>query len=87
MAAVRSEILLVVRDSLPLDGLALPVFRVGLLVLDRTFGSISDSTGPEADGGGLEEVGIGDWLRDDADEPGTETSGVGAEKGGLLADM
>lgn len=74
MAAVRSEMLLVVRAAPPLDGLAAPPGRrLGLLVFDRTFGSMSESTGPEADGGALEsavdvdDAGTGEWIRDDAD--------------------
>lgn len=87
MAAVKSEILLVVKAPFPLEGVAVPPpCRLGLLVLDRTFGSMSERTGPEADGGALEETaGIGDCAREDADESGADNSGVCGDA--LLADM
>lgn len=74
MAAVRSVISFVVRAAPHLDALAAElVCRDCLLTFDRTFGSISDRTGPEADGGALEDAeGMGDWARDDPEEPGFE---------------
>lgn len=76
MAAVRSEISFVVRAAPPLFEfveLEGPDDREVLLVFDRTLGSISDRTGPEADGGGFgDEVGIGDWAREEPDDPGVK---------------
>jgi hypothetical protein len=71
MADVKSEILLVVRAAPPFEGLAVPPpCRFGLLVFDRTFGSMSDRTGPEADGGAFEEdAAVDDCVRDDAEGP------------------
>lgn len=87
MAAVRSEILLVVRDPLPLDGEAAPPpCRLGLLALDRTFGSMSERTGPEADGGALEDgAGMGECAREDAEDPGADKACVWDN--GFLAAM
>jgi hypothetical protein len=86
IAAVKSEILLVVMAVPPLEGLAVPPLCFCLLVFDRTFGSISDRTGPEADGGGFEEDGaVEDCARDDADGPGAgKLGGLDID---LLADM
>lgn len=91
IAAVRSEILLVVSDPPDLEELPElppppPPCRLGLLVFDRTFGSISDRTGPDADGGGFEEAaGLGDWAREEAEDPGAESPDGCAV--GLLADI
>lgn len=60
--------------------------RFGLLVFERTFGSISESTGPEADGGALEDgLGFGDCARDDEEEAGAFNPVACAA--GLLEDM
>jgi len=77
MAAVKSEILLVVRAAPPFEGLAVPPpCRLGLLVFDRTFGSISDRRGPEADGGAFEEDAVmDDCVREDAEGPGADRVG------------
>jgi hypothetical protein len=74
IAAVRSEISFVVRAAPPLVRFVeVPDDRDDLLVFDRTFGSISDRTGPAADGGGFDDdVGIGDWAREDPDDPGVK---------------
>lgn len=87
MAAVKSEILLVVREPFRLDGdAAPPPSRLGLLVLDRTFGSMSERTGPEADGGAFEDAaGMGECVREDADDPVADRAGV--RDNGLLAAM
>lgn len=87
MAAVKSEILFVVREPFPLDGVtAPPLCRLGLLVLDRTFGSMSERTGPEADGGAFEDDGgMGECAREDAEDPGADKAGVCDN--GLLAAM
>lgn len=89
MAAVKSEMLLVVRAPFPLDEAATPPpCRLGLLLLDRTFGSISERAGPEADGGAFAETaGIGECEREDADDPGADNSGVCGDGDALLADM
>jgi hypothetical protein len=90
IAAVRSEILLVVRDPPDFEGPPelppTPPCRLGLLVFDRTFGSISDRTGPEAEGGGFEgAAGFGEWAREEAEDPGAESTDECAV--GLLADI
>lgn len=83
--------LLVVSDppcfkELPGEPPPLAPWRLGLLVFDRTFGSMSDRTGPDADGGGFEEeAGFGECAREDAEDPGAESPGACAA--GLLADM
>ena len=82
IAAVRSVILFVVSAAPFFDVLAFTLCFC-LLVFDLTFGSISESTGPEAEGGGLEDVGkggIGDWGRDDTEELGAERAGVRADE-------
>lgn len=78
--------LFVVRAPLFFDELGVLVpCRLGLLVLDRTFGSISESTKPEADGGALEDgLGVGDCARDDEEEAGAFNPVCAA---GLLEDM
>ena len=90
MAEVRSEMLLVVRAAPPLDELAAPPpCLFDLLVFDRTFGSKSESTGPEADGGALysaaDNTGTGEWARGDAVCAGVD--GPLCSDDGLLADM
>ena len=93
MAAVRSEILVVVREPLFLDEFAPPpVFRLDLTVFDRTFGSISERTEPAADGGALAETGgRGECVRDGPAATAVAASGdgerAGVEAKGLLADM
>lgn len=84
MAAVRSEISLVVRAAPPLEA---PACRDDLLVFDRTLGSMSDRTGPEAEGGAFEDAGrIGDWAREELDDAGFEDC-IGGLKVDLLADI
>lgn len=83
MAAVRSEISFVVRAAPPLED-PVPLCRVDLLVLDRTFGSMSEMVGPLADGGGFEDgVDKGEGTRDEG--PSCDGSRVGGV--GLRDDM
>lgn len=86
MAAVKSEMLLVVREPPPLEELAFPLCFC-LLVFDRTFGSISERTGPEAEGGALDGAGMGDCAREDAEELGADRPGCRTDDDDLLADM
>lgn len=65
IAAVRSEISLVVNEFLKEPAVAEPPCREGLADLDLTFGRSSEITGPEAEGGAL-FFGTGDGLRDEA---------------------
>lgn len=79
MAAVRSEISFVVRAAPPLEEDPVPLCRVDLLVLDRTFGSMSEMVGPLADGGGFGvDMDKGEGTRDEGPScAGSRVRGVG----------
>lgn len=80
IAAVRSEISLVVRAVLPLDDDPVPPpGRADLLTFDRTFGNMSEIVGPLADGGGFgDDAGKGEGMRDEAEDPCGDGARVGA---------
>ena len=85
MAAVRSDMLVVVREPLFLEFAFPPVFRFDLLAFDRTLGSISERTEPAADGGAFEEDGIGECAREEVFDEGVAGPGIG-ERAGVLAE-